>query len=138
MDGKKVFSNSLNWEYELSEFGELGELADSFNTMTDAIQESEILLRKKTEHALELVQQANQANLAKSDFLANMSHEIRTPLSHLLGLNILLLDTSLTEEQRYFINLANSSGEHLRHVINDILDLEQIFDVCDSIQIVIF
>jgi signal transduction histidine kinase/CheY-like chemotaxis protein len=69
---------------------------------------------------------AEAANRAKSEFLATMSHEMRTPLNGVIGLNGLVLDTPLDDEQRRLLELARLSGEVLLHLINDILDYSKI------------
>lgn len=58
----------------------------------------------------------------KEQFLASLNHELRTPLSGVLGMTDLLLETSLTEEQREYVSAARVCAENLLEVLNATLE----------------
>ena len=83
--------------------------------------------RKRSEKALLAAKRrAEKADQAKSDFLAAMSHDIRTPLNVILGMEEVLGETDLNDEQRDFLRLMSGAGETLQALINDILDISKI------------
>ena len=72
---------------------------------------------------------AEAASAAKSEFLSSMSHELRTPLNAILGFTQLLLRDKReppTERHRERLAQIMQGGEHLLHLIDDVLDLARI------------
>lgn len=97
---------------------EFGELTQAINQMLDRIEERDRRLLEETERA-------QAAEKAKGSFLSNMSHEIRTPLNGMLGMIGLLMETRTTPQQQDMLQTAQTSGQSMVSVLNDILDLSK-------------
>lgn len=72
------------------------------------------------------IQDATNANQAKSRFLANMSHELRTPLNGIIGMVELLATSKLDKSQRESAEIIQTSALALLLLVDDVLDISAI------------
>lgn len=75
---------------------------------------------------LKAKEEAEKANISKSQFLSRMSHELRTPMNAILGFSQLLNLHDLNEKQTSYNDEILMAGNHLLSMISDILDLSRI------------
>ena len=82
-----------------------------------------------TEELQQRARELKELDRLKSAFLANMSHELRTPLNSILGFTDVMLeglDGKLTDYMDNDLRLIQKNGQHLLHLINDVLDMAKI------------
>ena len=71
-------------------------------------------------------EQAEKANVAKSEFLSNMAHEIRTPLNAIVGFSESLKEDNIPEESKEKVNDIITASGNLLEIVNGILDISKI------------
>lgn len=101
--------------------GDRGEAKGGVAVVRDitAAKRSEELLRRAKE-------EAERANLAKSEFLSRMSHELRTPLNSILGFAQVLEMGALQTDDLASVEQIMKGGQHLLTLINEVLDVARI------------
>jgi signal transduction histidine kinase len=95
-----------------------------------------LVLRHERRQARSLVERSKElerlssellrVNRMKSEFLANVSHELRTPLNAIVGFVDLLREGvygDLTPRQAKPVERIEASANHLRHLVDQVLDL---------------
>lgn len=115
-DDKKTFQENETLVFS----GLVKETNNNLDTINRQQYEQHIL------HEKELAERMNQA---KSAFISRMSHELRTPMNAILGFAQVMRaeqDPKLSSAHLDHIHEILSAGNHLMHLINDILDLAKI------------
>lgn len=111
----RVREGTYGEKIEYSAKDEIGELASSFNTMSETIHLKE--------------EEAKKMDTAKDEFLAMITHELKTPLVPIRGYADILLSGHLgdmTEKQKERVSIIKSSAASLLQLISDLLDVQKL------------
>jgi PAS domain S-box-containing protein len=91
-----------------------------------ALHETTQVLVQAKQEAEQARQNADAANLAKSEFLSRMSHELRTPLNAILGFGQILDRQVLAPLSKESVGYILKGGRHLLDLINEVLDIARV------------
>lgn len=119
-DGREIWV-STNAHYTYDRDDNISGLEGTSRDITQQKEAARALMNAK--------ELAEKASAAKSDFLSGMSHELRTPLNAVIGFSQMMElapEANLTDQQREYLGIIHTSGEHLLHLINEVLDLAKV------------
>ncbi|MEZ9595836.1 hybrid sensor histidine kinase/response regulator [Shewanella sp. 10N.261.52.F9] len=110
-----VIDSPISWQHTIEK-----QLLLFCDMISAAHRRQELLAR-----TIEEKQRAENSEQSTRDFVAMINHELRTPLNGLLGSAELMSDTKLSPHQQQLLSTMHQSGELLRVIINDLLDLSK-------------
>lgn len=99
-----------------------GEPLRVIGVLQDITGNREALVRAERE-----LEQQRRENANRADLLFSLSHELRTPLNAILGYSQMVeLDQTLSPDQRQRLGEIRRAGQHLLHLVGDVLELARI------------
>ncbi|MBM4064373.1 MAG: response regulator [Planctomycetes bacterium] len=122
--GTVGISKDITEEKRLRE--ELKKKNEELEELTENLEDK---VFERTKELEKINRELSKANEMKGRFIANASHELRTPLHSIIGFSEILLQKTfgdLNEKQQRYTNTIYTSGKHLIHLVNNILDLAKI------------
>jgi len=105
------------------------ELEEKNRELSELNERLEEKVLERTKELDRINRDLRRANEIKARFIANMSHELRTPLHSIIGFSEVLLDRTfgdINEKQQRHVTNILTSGRHLLHLVNNVLDLAKI------------
>ena len=100
---KRLAKGEVKKRVEIVSRNEIGELAESFNSMAQSIEESD--------------------NIRK-EFISNVSHELRSPITSIKGFVGGILDGVIPrDKENYYLKIVYDEIDRLARLVNDLLDI---------------
>ncbi len=136
----RVLFRALKWmqeNYELarSQTDALSEKSAQLELALKSLGQTSFQLARANEQMEVAMQYAEEARQSKQQFAAAVSHELRAPLNLIIGFSDLILNgpsayadgaAGLPPKLMADMHVINNHAQHLRKLVNDILDLSQL------------
>jgi len=124
-----ISSGDLSARAKLNIQDEIGELARSFNQMTDNLVEAKANVEQKKEEVEAQKKMLEAVNKELDSFVYTVSHDLRAPLRGIDGLAKFLEDDyahKLDEQGKDYLNKIRSGANRMKELIDDLLMLSRI------------
>jgi two-component system phosphate regulon sensor histidine kinase PhoR len=111
---RQIAKGDFSKRVRIKSKGELGELAESLNTMADELQQK--------------MENLKRLDRVRTDFVANVSHELKTPLTLIKGYIETLQSKAINEKEKSarFISIIKEHSDRLGYIIDDLLSLSEV------------
>lgn len=102
---------------------------DTDNTVTHVLYVTQIISasKRREQSWISIAEEANKANVAKTEFISQIAHDIRTPMNAIMGFTD-IASKHLTEPDKikYGLEKIKQSGNFLLELVNEVLDISKI------------
>jgi signal transduction histidine kinase len=116
----RVAGGDMTTQLEETGPAEVGDLARSFNDMTERLAERNAQLAEQNARLRE-------SERLKAELISIVSHELRTPLASVLGFTSLLLQRDFDDaERRRYLGIIDAQSRRLAELLNDFLDAQRV------------
>ncbi|MCX5703622.1 MAG: ATP-binding protein, partial [Candidatus Omnitrophica bacterium] len=126
---KIISEGKLSARAEINTKDEIGELAASFNQMTNKLVEAKVNVEQKKAEVEEQKRLLEEANKELDSFVYTVSHDLRAPLRGIDGLaNILEQDYAqkLDNQGKDYLSKIRKGAIRMKQLIDDLLTLSRI------------
>lgn len=99
------------------------------NTITDVLYVTQIISasKRREQSWITIAEEANKANVAKTEFISQIAHDIRTPMNAIMGFtNITSQHITEPDKVKYGLDKIKLSGNFLLELVNEVLDISKI------------
>ena len=125
MLSQKMANLDFNAKYTSGGDNEIGVLGDSFNRMSEKLEQTISQLKTANFELQKDIEQKEKQEERRKEFIGNVSHELKTPLTSMkvLADSLLMQPDAPTELYREFMGDLSEEIERENKIINDLLDL---------------
>lgn len=98
------------------------------NTITDVLYVTQIISasKRREQSWIAIAEEANKANVAKTEFISQIAHDIRTPMNAIMGFtDIVSQHIDEPDKIKYGLEKIKLSGNFLLELVNEVLDISK-------------
>ena len=117
------FTSKVEVDYD----DELGELAQSLNTLSDSLHTALQQLQEKNERLEDEIEAERRIDEMRKGFVVNVSHELKTPLAIIQGYAEGLVDGVADDEEkrRHYCEVIKDESERMHKLVIRLLELSR-------------